>query len=148
MTKQELSAEQQALLNKLAPLIQEYLNETKLPTSLAAYLKELAFMQIVIDGKLIGFWGGRFRRSGGMKLMTIKAFYVKPEFRGRYLNRAADDLVAMLERQGVTDLEVWNAPEVQKWFEKRYKMKPQIYVTFNPLRDYRIPRVKNASGIE
>ena len=140
MTKQELSPAQQELLNKLAPLINEYIVETKLQTTLQAYLQELVFMQIVVDGQLIGFWGGRFRESGRMKLMTIKAFYVQPKYRGKYLNQAADDLVSMLERQGVTDLEVWNDPSVQPWFERRYNMKPKIYVTFNALSEYRVPR--------
>lgn len=139
MTEQtKLSPAQIEILNKLAPLINEYLIETKLQTTLQSFLRELVFMQIIIDNQLMGFWGGCFREAGQTRLMTIKAFYLQPQFRGKYRNQAADNLVAMLEQQGVTHLEVWNSPVVQEWFQQRYKMEPTIYVTFNTLSAYKI----------
>jgi hypothetical protein len=143
MATEELSAQQRAVLKQLVPLISEYLTETKLPTTLEAYLKELSFLQILIDEKLIGFWGIRLRSSGTMKLLTIKAFYVRRQYRGSFLNRAADYIFTFAENHGVTDVEIWNYPSVQRWFERRYKMKPKIFVTFNSFNEFRLPNQRS-----
>ena len=134
----ELPRDQQALLELLAPLIGEYLKEIKSPVTVEAYLKELSIYPIRVDQILMGFWGIRVRTVGPKRLATIKAFYLRRRYRGRYLNRIADDLVRGLIKQGVTEVEIWAHPEVQHWLEKRYGIKPIIYVTHNPIETFKV----------
>ena len=137
--KESLNKERVLLYNKLEPLIREYLIEIKSSVSVSVYLQELAVTPISIDGILMGFWGLQVRAgTGSRKLATMKALYLKKEYRGRYLNRIADDLIRGLLKQGVTELEIWSYPGMQKWLEKRYGIKPNIYVTYNPIEIFRV----------
>jgi hypothetical protein len=137
MSNPPLPQTQQDLLIKLSPLISEYLSEVKLSTSLQDFLHELQVFPIVIEDQLIGFWAGIIRASGTAKLFTIKGFYVRKQYRGRYISKAADNLYYFAMRQGVTDVEIWNSPGVQKWFERRYAAKPLLYVTHAKIATFR-----------
>jgi hypothetical protein len=130
------------LLAALMPLILAYIKELELNVLPEAYLKELTILPIVIDETLMGFWGARFRQSGAAKLATVKAFYLSPQYRGRYINKAADDLYVGLLKQGITDLEIWNHPGVQGWFERRYRVKPKIIITAEKLEKFALPHQK------
>ena len=120
------------------PLIAEYLKEIQSPLSVAEYCSELTIAPIKIDGEIVGFWGLRFRVSGNRKLATAKGFYLKKSCRGSHLNQAADDFIRGLKRQGITELEIWAHPGVQRWLERRYGIKPVIQVTHNPLEVFEI----------
>lgn len=128
----------QQLVNLLSPLVNEYLTETKSGSTVDAFLREFAIYPIRIEGILMGFWALRIREAGATRLATVKAIYLRKQFRGRYLNRAADDLVRGLAKQGVTNLEIWAYPKVMLWLKKRYQIKPEIYVTNNPLSTFQI----------
>lgn len=138
-----LPKDQAALLELLSPLISEYLGIMKIPLSIEQYLKELAVAPIRIDNLLIGFWGVRIRGAGERKLATVKAFYIREKYRGRYLNRAADDFVRGLSQQGVTEIEVWADSEVQKWLTKRYGIRPTLFITHNPIGVFQVYDQKN-----
>lgn len=134
-----------ALHPGLDPFIREYLLEINCKTSVAAYLKELAVSPIILDGILMGFWGLQLRSGGGgRKLATMKALYLRKEYRGRYLDRAADDLIRRLSEQGVTELEIWSFQHVQEWLEKRYGIKPNIFVTYNPIDTFKVYKDEDA----
>jgi hypothetical protein len=134
-----LPKDQQQLRAVLRPLIQEYLKEIKSPLRVDEFLREQLVAPIRIDGMLMGFWGLRVRSLGGAgKLATIKAFYLRRAQRGKHLNRAADDLIRGLTKQGVTELEIWAHPKVQFWLEKRYGIKPKICITHNRIDVFQI----------
>jgi len=133
-----ITKDQNELLKLLSPLIESYLAEMKISSSVEEYVRELAILPIKIEGKLIGFWGVSYRKKGKIFLATLKACYLMREYRGRYLNRAADDFFRGMEKQGVTNLEVWNHYNVQRWFERRYSLKPQIFVTHGKLEQFKI----------
>ena len=129
----------------LEPLIREYLLEINYRTSVDAYLKELTISPILLDGILMGFWGLQIRTvANARKLATMKALYLKKEFRGRYLDRAADDLIRGLAKQGVTDVEIWSFAHVQEWLEKRYGIKPKIFVTYNSIDTFKVYKDEDA----
>jgi hypothetical protein len=133
-----LPKDQAELLKVLAPLIEEYLVETKIGVNIVEYLQELVISAIEIDGTLIGFWGLRVRPLLKGKLATVKAIYFRKQYRGQYLNRAADDFIRKLSEQGVTELEIWAYPQILRWLEKRYGVQPKIYVTHNPIEIFQV----------
>jgi hypothetical protein len=131
--------EQVQLYNLVQPLISAYLAEIRSEITIDAYLKEFAIIPIVIEEKLMGFWGVKLQAlNPPRRLATIKAFYLQREYRGRFINQAADILVRGLSKQGITELEIWAFPGVQRWLERRYGIKPNIFVTYNPIETFKV----------
>lgn len=133
-----ITQEQQALFNVLAPLIEEYIKEAKVPGTVAGYVKELTIIPIKIHDELCGFWGVTTRLLADQKIATVKAFYLRKHLRGRHLNRVTDDLARLFMKNGITVVEIWAYPAVQKWLERRYNIKPYIYVNCCPIETFQI----------
>lgn len=135
--ERDLLANKEKLLGTLEPLISEYLREIKNDVPVSTYLKELGVTPIILNNTVAGFWGLQIVASkDGKKRATIKAFFLKKEFRGKDRDRVADDLIKGLLTQGVTELEIWAYPEIQTWLESRYGIKPNIFVTHNPIQKF------------
>ena len=132
-------ADKDLLYKTLEPLIKEYLKEINLDLPVSSYLKELGVTPIFLNGSVAGFWGLQIVAvPNGKKRATVKAFYIRKEFRGKDRDRVADDFIKGLSTQGVTDLEIWAYPEIQNWLESRYDIKTNIHVTYNPIQKFMV----------
>lgn len=128
-----MTKEQQALFASLAPLIDEYIKEAKVPGTVEGYVKELTIIPIKINNELNGFWGVTTRTLADRKIGTIKACYIRKQFRGNHFREVVSDLTRLFTKNGITVVEIWAYPAVQKWIERRFKIKPYIYVNCCPI---------------
>lgn len=131
----------------LLAVVKEYLKETGITVPIENYLREFSIVPIVISDKLIGFWGVTFRQSNEIKLATVKAFYIQKEFRGSSINTAADALVEELYLAGITNLEIWCSYGVQKWFLRRYGIKPNISISHDKIEKFLLPHQRKKLSI-
>jgi hypothetical protein len=134
-TKQLTKADLRKIIE---PLVQEYLKEINSPMSVREFLQEQSIVPIRVNEKLVGFWGLHRHRVQGSEVATVKAFYLQPEFRGEHLNDAADDLIRTLIREGITHLEIWAFPKIQRWLTRRYGIKPRIHVSQAPIEVFKV----------
>ncbi len=137
MTTTELSPQDIALLKRFTPLIQEYIDEVKMKTTVDEYVKELAIVPIEFDGVLMGFWGLRFYLSGPRKVIVIKGVYIRRQYRGRYLNKAADKLFLTAQKKGIKEVELWSYPEIQRWLARRYGLKTNIHICYTTIDTFK-----------
>lgn len=124
------------LLTELSPLVRSYLTEVNSPATLEEFLKELTVVPIRWKGQLSGFWGLKIRRNSRGVLAAIKAAYILPSLRGPLFGKFVDILMDGLARRGVTHIEIWAFPGVERWLRRRYKFVPRMHIIQTPIEAF------------
>lgn len=124
------------LAEDLSALVREYIASSGASASFDEFVRELSIVPIKWRGELKGFWGLAIHKKSNGALAVIKAVYIVPKTRGRLLNKFTDILMEGLAERGVTHIEVWAFPKIEKWLRHRYKFTPRIHIIQTPIEGF------------
>ena len=126
----------QKLAGEISEMVKKYLTEVNSPATPEEFFNDLSIVPIKWQGEIKGFWGLIIRKNRQGILAAVKAVYVVPEARGKYLNAFADILIEGLAEKGVTHLEIWAFPHVEEWLRRRYNFTPRISIIQAPIDSF------------